>query len=84
MLRGDRRDQCVRVHVCWGGLNLFPGLPCDYPSVLYLHIVSSFDLDPYPKGTDGIYLSNNPLKGKTGSVKPGLCLHTLNQVPNSC
>lgn len=55
---------------CSEGLNEFPGLLCDYCSGLYLCIVSSFDLDPSLKGTDGTSLSNHHLKGKTGSTEP--------------
>ena len=65
MHRGDLRAQGAA-----RGSNELPGLPCDCRSSLYLHIVSSFDLDPSLKGTDGISLSNNHLKGKTGSAEP--------------
>lgn len=51
------------------GLRELSELPCDYSSVLCLHTVLSFDIDLYLKGTDGICLSDNHLKGKIGSVE---------------
>lgn len=50
------------------------GLPHNNPAGFHLHTAHWFNLDSYLKGTDGLCLSNNHLKGKIGSAEPWICL----------